>query len=339
MYKLLRPLLFQLDPETAHHLVLNLGGFFSVLKLNSLIKSIFSYEHESLKSRMFGIDFENPVGLAAGFDKDGMVPNFFSALGFGFIETGTVVPEPQSGNPKPRLFRRPNEKALVNRLGFNSKGMQNAAENLKKFAARNFVLGINIGKNKITPNENAAADYNKGFETLAPLADYVAVNISSPNTPGLRELQNKELLKNLLSSLPKTKPLLLKVAPDLSDNQLDDILSVAQETKISGLIATNTIAMPDGGLSGKPLRSRATEVIGHIYKKTNGQMPIIGVGGIFSAQDAYEKVRAGASLIQIYTGMIYEGPGLVKKIKKGLVELLKRDGFSNISEAVGADHR
>ncbi|OGE76065.1 MAG: dihydroorotate dehydrogenase (quinone) [Candidatus Doudnabacteria bacterium RIFCSPHIGHO2_02_FULL_48_21] len=333
MYKLLRPILFQIPPETMHDAAARVSSFFSPVA--GIFSGLFSYEHPSLETQVFGVKFKNPVGLAPGYDKSGSFARFMAALGFSFIEIGTVTPEPQAGNPKPRLFRIDKDDAVINRMGFNSIGMKAVAENLKKLQHRSFVVGINLGKNKTTSNEQAAEDYLTGYNGLALFADYVVVNVSSPNTPGLRQLLEKEPLKKILNALPRSKPLLLKISPDMDNAQLDEIAEVALETKIDGIIATNTIATPEGGLSGEPLRRRSTEVINHMYKKLNGQLPIIGVGGIFSAEDAYEKIRAGASLVQIYTGMIYEGPGLVKRIKKGLVELLRRDGFMNISEAVG----
>ena len=396
MYKLFRPILFQFDPESSHNIIVKMGGFFSAPLFRPAMHRLFDFEHPSLESEVFGHRFKNPIGLAPGYDKAGGFSRFMSVLGFGFIEIGTVTPLPQPGNPRPRLFRLEKDEAIINRMGFNSIGMKAVAENLKKLNPRDFVAGINLGKNKITANDEALRDYLAGFIELAPLADYVVINVSSPNTPGLRELQDKgpliEILKILqeknhftpsLNPSPPSlrqrlrramqgggkkegdssplvgearwggKPLLLKISPDLTDGQLDDIVAVALETKISGLIATNTTISrvgletdPEtlakigaGGVSGRPLKERNTEVIAYLYEKTQGQIPIIGAGGIFSAEDAYEKIRAGASLVEIYTGMIYEGPGLIKKIKKGLVELLRKDGFKNISEAVGADHR
>src|SRR3989344_2940502 len=330
MYKFLRPILFQVPEETMHNAVASAGAAFS--PLSPLVALPFAFEHPSLETEVFGIKFKNPVGLAPGYDKSGAFASFMAALGFGFIEIGAVTPEPQPGNDKPRLFRRDAEEAIVNRMGFNSIGMMQVAENLRGLRKRDFVLGVNLGKNKSTPNKEAARDYQAGLAALAPLADYVVINVSSPNTPGLCQLLEKEPLLNLLRAMPRTRPLVLKVSPELTDAQLNDIAAVAVELKLSGLIATNTIATPEGGLSGRPLRKRSTEVVAYLYKRLGGQIPIIGAGGIFSAQDAYEKIRAGACLVEIYSGLVYEGPGLVKRIKQGLVEMLKSDGFNSIKE-------
>jgi dihydroorotate dehydrogenase len=284
--------------------------------------------------------FKNPVGLAAGFDKDGKYINAMASLGFGFIEVGTVTPLPQAGNPKPRLFRLPKDEALINRMGFNNGGVEQLVSQLKKSRPAGMIIGGNIGKNKVTPNEEAISDYEKCFEALFPYVDYFVVNVSSPNTPNLRELQDKEPLQALLSRVQELnmekeapKPVLLKIAPDLTNGQLDDIIDIVQVTKIAGVIATNTTisraplstdsaaveAIGNGGLSGKPLKERATEVIRYLKEKTNGELKIIGVGGIASAEDAKEKLEAGADLIQVYSGMVYSGPGLIKSIKKGLL--------------------
>jgi dihydroorotate dehydrogenase len=280
------------------------------------------------------------VGLAAGFDKDAKLIDELASLGFGFIEIGTITPKAQSGNPKPRLFRLTDDNGIINRMGFNNQGIEGAIARLEKRKS-NIIIGGNIGKNKVTPNEEAFNDYEKCFVQLYPYVDYFVVNVSSPNTPGLRELQEKGPLTQLLNHLmelnqkqEKTKPILLKIAPDLSNQQLDDIIEIVSITKIAGVIATNTTISRDdlktskstvdeignGGLSGKPLGKRATEVIRYLYEKSNGAFPIIGVGGIMSAKDALEKLEAGASLVQLYTGFIYEGPGLVKKINKAILE-------------------
>lgn len=374
MYKLLRPILFQFDAERSHNTLVKLGGFFSAPLFTSLAAPLFAYEHPSLETEIFGLHFKNPIGLAPGYDKAGGFARFMAALGFGFIEIGSITPLPQSGNPRPRLFRLEKDEAIVNRMGFNSIGMRSVAENLKRLENRGFVIGANLGKNKNTPNELAAADYLAGLKELGPLADYAVINVSSPNTAGLRELQGKENLRKLLKELQKrnhpspagvpvlpllqgervarnsSKPLLLKISPDLTDRELDDIIEVALETRVSGIIAVNTTTsreglktpigkireIGDGGLSGAPLRNRATDVISYLYRQLQGQIPIIGAGGIFTAAHAYEKIRAGASLVEIFTGLVYEGPMVVKRIKQGLAKLLVRDGFSNIKEAVGA---
>lgn len=305
-----------------------------------LLKSLFTYKHPSLERTLWGIRFPNPVGLAAGFDKDAKFTDSLACLGFGFVEIGTVTPLAQPGNPQPRLFRLPEDKALINRMGFNNDGAAAAKHRLFNRNEK-LIIGGNIGKNKLTPNEAATSDYEKCFHELYDVVDYFVVNVSSPNTPGLRELQEKEPLMKLLNRLmelnqqkKQVKPLLLKIAPDLTNTQLDDIVTIANETKIHGIVATNTtidrshLATPPkkietigaGGLSGKPLTKRATEVIRYLHQKTNGKLPIIAVGGIFTAADAKEKLDAGAALVQVYTGFIYEGPSIVKNICKGLIK-------------------
>ncbi|SEL12126.1 quinone-dependent dihydroorotate dehydrogenase [Parapedobacter koreensis] len=337
MYKLVKPFLFSLDPESAHRLVS--GGLRSVSKLwgsKRLLKSIYGYHHPALEREVFGLKFKNPVGLAAGFDKNAEYVEEMAALGFGFIEIGTVTPRPQPGNDKPRLFRLVEDQALINRMGFNNQGVDVAATRLRHLKNRqHIIIGGNIGKNKTTPNEEAVSDYIKCFDALFDVVDYFVVNVSSPNTPGLRALQDKEPLTHILNTLQQrnlkggvAKPLLLKIAPDLTDLQLDDIITIVQDTGIAGVIATNTTidrhGLRDeqrwraemGGLSGLPLARRATEVIRYLATKSNHAFPIVGVGGIHSPQDALEKLEAGASLVQLYTGFIYEGPGLIKRICK-----------------------
>lgn len=308
-----------------------------------MVKGVFAYENPVLEREVFGLKFKNPVGLAAGFDKDGKLIDEMAMLGFGFIEIGTLTPVAQEGNPQPRLFRLPEDEALINRMGFNNGGVKEAVERLKKRKS-DVLIGGNIGKNKVTPNESAVDDYLICLEELHPYVDYFVVNVSSPNTPNLRDLQEKEPLKKLLSAVKsandqkgKPKPILLKIAPDLTNGQLDDIVEIVLETKIDGVIATNTTidrsqlktspskvaAFGAGGVSGKVLAKRSTEVIRYLSEKSNKAFPIIGVGGIYSAEDAIDKLEAGASLIQIYSGMIYEGPGLIKRIKKGIVRHLK----------------
>ena len=342
MYKqFLRPLVFKLNPEKAHYLTfdlmkLALGNPFG----RFMSKSLLNFNHPKLKKQLFGLTFENPVGLAAGLDKDAKVFNELAALGFGFIEIGTLTPKPQAGNDKPRLFRLPNDKAIINRMGFNNEGVDAAVIRLKN-RKTNVIIGGNIGKNKITANEDAIKDYEYCFNALFDVVDYFVVNVSSPNTPNLRELQDKEPLTNLLNHLqkinnskPKRKPLLLKIAPDLTNSQLDDIIDIVASTKIDGIVATNTTiarepltypkseieAIGMGGLSGKPLTKRSTEVIAYLKTKSNNAFPVIGVGGIHSPEDAIEKIKAGADLIQLYTGFIYEGPALIKNINKELVK-------------------
>lgn len=340
MYKLVKPVFFTMDPERAHHTVT--GGLRTFLKVwgaKSLLKSVYSVTDNRLEREVFGIKFKNPVGLAAGFDKNAEYIEDMAKFGFGFIEIGTVTPKPQPGNDKPRMFRLVEDNALINRMGFNNQGADVAAGRLKYLKDREgVVIGGNIGKNKVTPNEDAVNDYVYCFHALYEYVDYFVVNVSSPNTPGLRDLQEKEPLMHILNTLqglnnakPAAKPILLKIAPDLTDSQLDDIIEIVTVTKIAGVIATNTtisreglrsdlaLVKEAGGVSGKPLTARSTEVIRYLSEKSNKAFPIIGVGGIHSAADAIEKLDAGASLIQIYTGFIYEGPGLVGDICKGII--------------------
>ena len=341
MYKLLiRPLLFLFDPEEVHYFTFSAIRFISKIPgFSSIFRAIYAIEDKRLETEVFGLKFKNPVGLAAGFDKDAVLYNELSNFGFGFIEIGTLTPKAQDGNPKKRLFRLKQDAAIINRMGFNNKGIQAAIEKLKQ--NKGVLIGGNIGKNKLTPNENAADDYVICFEALYDYVDYFVVNVSSPNTPNLRELQEKEPLTKLLQTLqdlnlarPKQKPILLKIAPDLTDEQLLDIIDIVNTTKIAGVIATNTTISREGlqsenkaevgGLSGKPLTSRSTEVIRFLSQKSNKSFPIIGVGGIHSAQEAIDKLEAGASLIQLYTGFIYEGPALVKAINKKILESVTR---------------
>jgi len=341
MYKaLLKPLFFQLDAERAHHLVFdNLKRAHRLPGTGALLRQLYDFQHPDLEREVFGLRFRNPVGLAAGFDKNAELTDELAALGFGFVEIGTVTPRSQPGNPQPRLFRLPQDEALINRMGFNNYGAVAAATRLRHRRNRNLIIGGNIGKNKDTPNEQAAQDYVSCVEALHEVVDYFVVNVSSPNTPNLRQLQEREPLIKLLqqvqernATLPTPRPLLLKIAPDLTDTQLDDILLIARETQLSGLVATNTTisrtglttapdqitALGAGGLSGRPLRQRATEVIRYLHRHSKGALPIIGVGGIHSAEDAREKLAAGAALVQLYSGFIYEGPALVKRINQGL---------------------
>jgi len=336
---LLFPIISKIDPERIHYYAMDaLQFFYKIPGAKSLLKYFFSFEEPSLEKNVMGLKFKNPVGLAAGFDKNGKWINELSTLGFGFIEIGTVTPLPQEGNPKPRLFRLKSDEALINRMGFNNHGIKEVVENLKKVNAE-IIIGGNIGKNKITDNANANTDYILAYEALYDYVDYFVVNVSSPNTPGLRELQEKEPLMHLLSTIQsknqsktKPKPILLKIAPDLTDSQLDDIVEIVKLTKIEGVIATNTTLSREdlkadeaslseigaGGLSGKPLKDRATQVIQYLKNKSENSFVIIGVGGIYSAEDAIEKLKAGASLVQVYSGFVYEGPSLAKTICKGL---------------------
>lgn len=341
MYKLLvKPYLFSLDPEKAHYKALKLHKLaLSIPLVNLAFKRKKIHDHERLQKQVFGLSFPNPVGMAAGFDKDALFMHQLAEIGFGFVEVGTVTPKAQSGNDKPRLFRLKQDEALLNRMGFNNQGVDAMVEQLKH-RPKNIIIGGNIGKNKVTPNEEAINDYLICFEKLFPYVDYFVVNVSSPNTPNLRELQDKEPLKALLAAVlnanskkEKPKPVLLKIAPDLTDGQLDDVIAIALELQLSGIVATNTTISREGlktpkteveqlgagGLSGKPLRKRATEVIRYIVNKSNGRVPVIGVGGIHSAEDAIEKLEAGACLVQLYSGFVYEGTDLVKNINKALV--------------------
>ena len=328
-----------MQPEKAHHFTTGLFKFaLAIPGVKGLVRSLFVIEDAKLHREVFGLKFKNPVGLAAGFDKNAELYRDFEHLGFGFIEIGTVTPKGQPGNPKQRMFRLTADKGLINRMGFNNEGLSAAVARLKK-RNNNIIIGGNIGKNKVTPNEEATTDYVTCFEGLFPYVDYFVVNVSSPNTPGLRELQDKAPLLELLSTLQSLnakkespKPIALKIAPDLTDSQLDDIVDIVQESGIAGVIATNTtisreglsspksLTKEAGGLSGEPVKARSTEVIKYLHTKSKGAFPIIGVGGISSAKDALEKLEAGASLVQVYTGFIYEGPALVKRINKALLK-------------------
>ncbi|KAA1243933.1 quinone-dependent dihydroorotate dehydrogenase [Aquimarina sp. RZ0] len=340
MYKaIIRPILFKYDPEKVHHFTFRMIKIMAKIPfVPGIFKSIYQINNPNLEREVFGLKFKNPVGLAAGFDKDAKLFNELSDFGFGFVEIGTLTPKPQEGNPKKRLFRLKNDAAIINRMGFNNGGVEDAVRRLKK--NKGVLIGGNIGKNKLTSNDNAEEDYKICFDALFAYVDYFVVNVSSPNTPNLRALQDKEPLTALLNSLQSTnqekalpKPILLKIAPDLTEEQLFDIIDIIKETKIAGVIATNTtisrkglrsnlaLANEKGGLSGKPLTDRSTEVIRFLSEKSGKAFPIIGVGGIHSPHDAIEKIEAGASLVQLYTGFIYEGPGLIKQINK---ELLKK---------------
>ena len=342
MYSLIRTLLFKIDPEKAHHFSFGAIRLFEILGLTRIIRALWVPKDRALRKEVMGIAFDSPVGLAAGFDKNALLYNAFSDFGFGFVEIGTVTPKAQPGNPKKRLFRLKGDRALINRMGFNNDGVDSVVERLSK--RHRTVIGGNIGKNKVTPNENAIDDYTQAMKALYGKVDYFVVNVSSPNTPGLRELQEKEplfhLLKNLIelrNSLSKKQdvqpcPLLLKIAPDLSDAQLDDILDIVESLKLDGVIATNTtlsreglnskaaIVSEAGGLSGAPLTHRSTEVIRYLKTRQKHPFAIIGVGGIDSAAKAVEKLDAGADLIQLYTGFVYKGPQLIWDIHKALIE-------------------
>ncbi len=345
--KIIRPVMFGMGAERAHELGVEALKLGLVPKM-SMRANLFG------KIERFGLQFANPLGMAAGFDKNGVVVDQLAGLGFGFVEVGTVTFDPQPGNPKPRLFRLPDDKALINRLGFNNDGAAAVATRLEKFD-RKCIVGVNIGKNKDVPNEEAAENYLKSFDLLQPVADYVAVNISSPNTPNLRELQKPDNLEHLLETLQNrnrelgSKPLLVKIAPDLTSSEIEMIVGIAIQKDLAGIIATNTTISREGlktqavgkigagGLSGKPLADRSTEVVAEVYKYSIGKLPIIGVGGIFTARDAFQKVAAGASLVQAYTGFVYNGPSFARELNFGLAEILRERGFGSIDEAIGSD--
>ena len=353
---LLQPFLFRLDPERAHHLTLWLLQ--RLVQMPSLLKLWQDWrplEHAALQTQVAGLYFSNPVGLAAGFDKSATAVAAFPALGFGFVEVGTVTPRAQAGNPLPRLFRIWRDEAVINRMGFNNDGATAVAQRLK--VSPGYVpIGVNLGMNADTPLEQALDDYRAGIEALFDVGDYVVVNVSSPNTPGLRTLQSSVHLRALLGGVQdcnqalaqarqvQPRPLFVKIAPDLQPDEIDAIVEVVQSCALNGIIATNTtlareglttMTSEPGGVSGRPLRQRSTEVIQQVYRAAQGRIPIIGVGGIFSPEDAYEKICAGASLVQLYTGLIYRGPGLPRRINVGLVRLLQRDGLTHLSQAVG----
>jgi dihydroorotate dehydrogenase len=361
LYRIIRPILFRLPAESAHEFALRslsvgLGG-----ETAQGIASRHFQTEPFGKLRRFGLQFSNPVGLAAGFDKNGTAARALAALGFGFIEVGTVTNQAQPGNPKPRLFRLAKDRALINRLGFNNVGAARVAENLRR-RRPDCILGVNIGKSRSVEIAGAIPDYLASLDAVYETADYIAVNVSSPNTPDLRALQRPELLADLLSalqqrnhelarrdSLERTKPLLLKIAPDLTESEIESIVEVALRANIAAIIATNTTitrdglrtpanevqACGDGGLSGAPLQAPSNRTISFIYQATNGKLPIIGVGGVFTAEDAWEKICAGASLIQLYTGFIYEGPSVARRINDGLAEILNREGFKSLDDAIG----
>jgi dihydroorotate dehydrogenase len=358
----LRNLFFALDPEVAHKSAI---AFCQALSNSTLLRSpvakLCSYQHDYLHQKLWEIEFANPVGLAAGFDKDAIAPNAWASMGFGFAEMGSITFHAQAGNPQPRLFRLPSDRAVLNRMGFNNRGAAATAAYLGNYLAKHKLdvpLGINLGKSKITPLEKAASDYLESFKLLKDYGDYFVVNVSSPNTPGLRDLQAVGQLQGILSVLQaenaNTKPLLVKIAPDLADDDIRQIVGLCLLHQVSGIIATNTsiarnnlstqilratgkpLTEEAGGISGQPLKARSTEVIRLVYQATSGNLPIIGVGGIFTADDAWEKITAGASLVQIYTGWIYQGPLIVRQILEGIVQKMKEVGFRQISQAIGS---
>lgn len=350
LFPLIRPLLHALPPETAHRVTLTVLGW----GFGGVAAGRAEPDPPSLRQTLWGRDFPNPIGVAAGFDKDALVPDALLRLGCGFAETGTVTPRPQPGNPQPRLFRLYEDRAVINRLGFNNEGLDNTLARLRA-RPRNGIVGVNLGKNR--DSDDAIADYLDGVRQVGALADYFVINVSSPNTPGLRDLQRREVLGDLLRQVVAARdaaapgvPLLVKIAPDLNSEECADIAALAPEAGIDGItIANTTIARPPslssshsaepGGLSGKPLFAPSTALVGEIYRLTEGKMPLVGVGGVAGAADAYAKIRAGASLVQLYTALVFEGPALIGRIKQGLAELLRRDGFTSVAEAIGADHR
>ena len=357
LYSYLKPVLFSLDPETAHGLVFRVVGQVSRWSaMSALQRALFTYDHPVLRCDLLGHTLPNPVGLAAGFDKDGLLAAPLLGLGFGLAEFGGVTPRPQPGNARPRIFRLSEDEALINRMGFNNRGAAHLAERLALLPASEALIGVNLGKNLDTPLERASADFIEGLRSLHDRADYMTINVSSPNTPGLRSLQRRDSLQRTLEPLcaerdalarrsGKRMPLLVKLAPDLARGEMEALVEVAITCGVDGLIATNTAVSRDGlrsplcgeegGLSGRPIFARTLAVVSALYRLTAARLPIIGVGGIFSAEDVYALVRAGASAVQIYTALIYRGPGLVREIKKGLVNLLQRDGFTSVTQAVG----
>ena len=338
---LVRPWLFQADPEAAHERALNLVASLGRCRIaREAVEGLFVVEDQRLRQTVFGIEFPNPVGLGAGYDKNALGLELWPAFGFGFVEIGSVTSHAQPGTEPPRLFRQVEQHSLINRMGFNNDGADAIAARIPPPPHR-IPIGVNVGKNREVDLSRAGESYAATLHKLRDRADFFIVNVSSPNTPGLRKLQDKEMLDALLAQLHEQIPILLKIAPDLTFDQIDDVIALVQKHGIAGIVATNTTidhpTPPEGGLSGAPLRARATECIRHVWRQTQGKLPIIGVGGIFTAEDAYEKIRAGASLIEIWTGMIYEGPAIARNINRGLLRLLARDGFGSIAEAVGTE--
>jgi dihydroorotate dehydrogenase len=350
LYPLIRPLLRALPAEGAHRLTLRALS----AGLGGLVAGQAEPDSPSLRQTLWAREFPNPIGIAAGFDKEAQAPDALLRLGFGFVETGTVTPRPQPGNPKPRIFRLYEDRAVINRMGFNSFGLEPTLARLRRRARRG-IVGVNLGKNR--DSEDAAADYLEGVRRVGPLADYFVINVSSPNTPGLRDLQRRDILGELLRQLAAARdasapgvPLLVKIAPDLTEQERADIGALAAPSGIDGIVISNTtVARPaglrnplageQGGLSGAPLFAPSTALLGDIYRLTGGNIPLVGVGGVASAADAYAKIRAGASLVQLYTALVFEGPALIGRITRGLAALLRRDGFSTVADAVGSDHR
>ncbi|MFC7200924.1 quinone-dependent dihydroorotate dehydrogenase [Halospeciosus flavus] len=348
MYRAVRPLLFQLPAETAHRTVHTLLRAVQATPARYALRERYVVDDPRLRVHAFDCSFPNPVGVAAGFDKNAEIPRALADLGFGHVEIGGVTAEGQSGNPRPRMFRLPEDEAIVNRMGFNNEGADVVGRRLDSQPKPDVPLGVNIGKSKSTPLEEAPSDYRYTYERVADAGDYFVVNVSSPNTPGLRELQHGDALRNILSELVDAgaDPLLVKLSPDLHREAVADAVDLADELGLSGIIATNTTTerpdslqhpnrVEDGGLSGKPLEGRATDQVRFVAQRTD--LPVVGVGGVFTAEDAYEKIRAGASVVQLYTGLVYEGPSIARDINEGLLDLLDRDGFDTVEDAVGAD--
>ena len=334
---LIRPALFRFDPEAAHERALRLATRLGRSQIaRDALQTIFCVADRRLQQTVFGVEFPNPVGLAAGYDKNAVGLECWTALGFGFVEIGSVTARPQGGNPPPRLHRVPEQGALINRMGFNNDGAECIAA---RILSRRIPMGVNIGKNRDVELHDAAGDYVNTIAKFHGRADFFVLNVSSPNTPGLRKLQGREFLDDLLAGIHADVPVLLKLAPDLTFEQMDEALELVQKHRVAGIVATNTTidhpVPPEGGLSGAPLRARSTECVRHLRRQS--KLPIIGVGGIFSAADAYEKIRAGASLVEVWTGLIYKGPALVRDINRGLLRLLERDGFGSLAEAVGTE--
>lgn len=358
LYELARPLLFRMDAERIHEAVVKrLESAGRSPRLTRALRARYFMEDVRLSQELWGLRFPNPVGVAAGFDKNARLVNALPHLGFGFLEVGTVTSEPQGGNPKPRMFRLPKDKALINRLGFNNEGADAVAARLAKSGRPMVPLGVNIGKARRVPNPEATADYLKTFEKLHPYGDYFVVNVSSPNTPGLRDLQARDSMQELVHALKQRnaelaraqgaapRPLLVKISPDIQPKDLEGFVEVAKSERLDGIIATNTTTSrvglqtevkEEGGLSGAPLRRRSTEMIREVHRLSDGRIPIIGVGGVFTADDAWEKFQAGASLVQLYTGFIYGGPATVSEINEGLVELLEQNGYEHLADVVGS---
>ena len=347
-YRLVKPLLFSLPPETAHRTVSALLEAAQHTPIEAALRRRYAVDDDRLAVEAFGLSFDSPVGVAAGFDKNARIPSALSALGFGHVEVGGVTAERQPGNPRPRMFRLAEDRALINRMGFNNEGADAVGTRLREGSLPDCPVGVNVGKSKSTPLDEAAGDYAYTYERVADDADYVAVNVSSPNTPGLRDLQHRDALEEILGTMldAGADPLLVKFSPDLPEPAIEEALEVVDDLDLDGVIATNTTTerppglrspkrVERGGLSGEPIEGRATDLVRFIAARTD--VPVVGVGGVSDAAGAYEKIRAGASLVQLYTGLIYEGPGLARRINEGLLDLLERDGYASVREAVGAD--